>query len=177
MLAEIEAGQFQWKRELEDVHMNVEKRLTEIVGPVGQKLHTGRSAATRCCWTSGWPSGQAAGGLVGGVEEIGGRAGREGRGAAERYCGLPTGHGRQPGPSSAGLRLDVQARFRARPGCAWRVQVSPLERGGPGRRRTTRSAVRGRAGGPPTSFRNSLDAVADRDFVMGALGQPWSWPT
>lgn len=43
VLAEIEAGQFEWKRELEDVHMNVEKRLTEIVGPVGQKLHTGRS--------------------------------------------------------------------------------------------------------------------------------------
>ncbi len=43
VLKEIEEGNFQWKRELEDVHMNVEKRLTEIVGPVGGKLHTGRS--------------------------------------------------------------------------------------------------------------------------------------
>ncbi len=43
VLKEIEEGCFQWKRELEDVHMNVEKRLTEIVGPVGGKLHTGRS--------------------------------------------------------------------------------------------------------------------------------------
>ncbi len=43
VLKEIEEGRFQWKRELEDVHMNVEKRLTEIVGPVGGKLHTGRS--------------------------------------------------------------------------------------------------------------------------------------
>ncbi len=41
--AEIEAGDFEWKAEMEDVHMNVESRLTEIVGPVGGKLHTARS--------------------------------------------------------------------------------------------------------------------------------------
>ncbi len=41
--AEIEAGDFVWKTALEDVHMNIESRLTEIVGDVGKKLHTGRS--------------------------------------------------------------------------------------------------------------------------------------
>lgn len=41
--AEIEAGKFVWKDELEDVHMNIEARLTEVVGDVGKKLHTGRS--------------------------------------------------------------------------------------------------------------------------------------
>lgn len=41
--AEIEDGTFQWKKELEDVHMNIESRLTELVGDVGKKLHTGRS--------------------------------------------------------------------------------------------------------------------------------------
>lgn len=40
---EIEAGQFAWRRDLEDVHMNVEKRLSELVGQVAEKLHTGRS--------------------------------------------------------------------------------------------------------------------------------------
>jgi argininosuccinate lyase len=40
---EIESGNFTWKREREDVHMNIEARLTEICGPVGGKLHTGRS--------------------------------------------------------------------------------------------------------------------------------------
>lgn len=40
---EIESGGFQWKREMEDVHMNIESRLTELVGEVGKKLHTGRS--------------------------------------------------------------------------------------------------------------------------------------
>jgi argininosuccinate lyase len=40
---EIRDGKFQWKLELEDVHMNIEARLTELVGDVGKKLHTGRS--------------------------------------------------------------------------------------------------------------------------------------
>ena len=43
ILEEIERGEFKWKKELEDVHMNIEKRLTDKVGPVGGKLHTGRS--------------------------------------------------------------------------------------------------------------------------------------
>ena len=40
---EIESGAFVWKPALEDVHMNIEARLTEIIGDVGKKLHTGRS--------------------------------------------------------------------------------------------------------------------------------------
>ncbi len=43
VLGEIESGAFIWKRSLEDVHMNIEHRLTELVGDVGKKLHTGRS--------------------------------------------------------------------------------------------------------------------------------------
>ncbi|HET8575860.1 MAG TPA: argininosuccinate lyase [Methylomirabilota bacterium] len=41
--AELEGGTFPFRRELEDIHMNVERRLTELAGPVGGKLHTGRS--------------------------------------------------------------------------------------------------------------------------------------
>ena len=41
--AQIDAGQFPWSDALEDVHMNIEARLTERVGEVGKKLHTGRS--------------------------------------------------------------------------------------------------------------------------------------
>ncbi|HEY92395.1 MAG TPA: argininosuccinate lyase [Dehalococcoidia bacterium] len=40
---EIEQGQFQFKTELEDIHMNIEARLLEKVGEVGGKLHTARS--------------------------------------------------------------------------------------------------------------------------------------
>lgn len=41
--AEIEAGKFQWKTELEDVHMNIEAELTKRIGDAGAKLHTARS--------------------------------------------------------------------------------------------------------------------------------------
>jgi len=41
--AEIAAGEFQWSVELEDVHMNIEARLTDKIGPAGKRLHTGRS--------------------------------------------------------------------------------------------------------------------------------------
>jgi argininosuccinate lyase len=40
---DIAAGQFQFRRELEDVHMNIERALIDRIGDVGRKLHTGRS--------------------------------------------------------------------------------------------------------------------------------------
>ena len=40
---EIEAGDFEWKLDLEDVHLNIEARLTALVGIAGKRLHTGRS--------------------------------------------------------------------------------------------------------------------------------------
>jgi len=41
--SEIAAGKFEWLLDLEDVHLNIEKRLTELVGDAGKRLHTGRS--------------------------------------------------------------------------------------------------------------------------------------
>ncbi len=43
ILADIEAGNFEWKPELEDVHMNIESALTQRIGAPGAKLHTARS--------------------------------------------------------------------------------------------------------------------------------------
>src|SRR5262245_37170607 len=40
---EIARGEFAWSRDLEDVHLNIEKRLTTLVGDAGKRLHTGRS--------------------------------------------------------------------------------------------------------------------------------------
>ena len=40
---EIEAGRFQWSLDDEDVHLNIERRLTALVGDAGKRLHTGRS--------------------------------------------------------------------------------------------------------------------------------------
>jgi argininosuccinate lyase len=41
--ADIEQGRFEWSVSLEDVHMNIEARLTALIGEAGKKLHTGRS--------------------------------------------------------------------------------------------------------------------------------------
>ena len=41
--SEIESGTFTWSLDLEDVHLNIEKRLTDLVGDAGKKLHTARS--------------------------------------------------------------------------------------------------------------------------------------
>ena len=43
ILSEIEAGTFSFKRELEDIHMNVESRLSELIGEAAGRLHTARS--------------------------------------------------------------------------------------------------------------------------------------
>ena len=41
--SEIESGEFTWQLDLEDVHLNIEARLTALVGAAGKRLHTGRS--------------------------------------------------------------------------------------------------------------------------------------
>ncbi len=43
ILADIRAGKFVWSIDEEDVHLNIEKRLTELIGDAGKRLHTGRS--------------------------------------------------------------------------------------------------------------------------------------
>ena len=43
IIVEIESGAFEWKLDLEDVHLNIEARLTQLVGDAGKRLHTGRS--------------------------------------------------------------------------------------------------------------------------------------
>ena len=40
---EIQSGRFEWSLDAEDVHLNIEKRLTALVGDAGKRLHTGRS--------------------------------------------------------------------------------------------------------------------------------------
>ena len=43
IIEEIDSGAFEWSVSREDVHMNIEARLTELVGDAGKRLHTGRS--------------------------------------------------------------------------------------------------------------------------------------
>ena len=48
---EIEAGTFSFSRALEDIHMNIEARLADIVGPAAGRLHTARSRNDQVAWT------------------------------------------------------------------------------------------------------------------------------
>jgi len=48
ILSEIESGKFSFQRALEDIHMNVESRLTELIGPAAGRLHTARSPTSGC---------------------------------------------------------------------------------------------------------------------------------
>ncbi|MCQ9328715.1 argininosuccinate lyase [Pelistega suis] len=43
IIDEINRGELQWQLDLEDVHLNIEKRLVELIGDAGKRLHTGRS--------------------------------------------------------------------------------------------------------------------------------------
>ena len=43
ILSEIESGNFTFSRRLEDIHMNIESRLADLIGPVAGRLHTARS--------------------------------------------------------------------------------------------------------------------------------------
>ncbi|HWL27835.1 MAG TPA: lyase family protein, partial [Burkholderiaceae bacterium] len=43
ILKEIHDGDFTWSLDLEDVHLNIERRLVELIGDAGKRLHTGRS--------------------------------------------------------------------------------------------------------------------------------------
>src|SRR3546814_5055981 len=44
ILADIEGGRFEWSEKLEDVHMNIEARLTERIGDAGKRLYTERKS-------------------------------------------------------------------------------------------------------------------------------------
>src|SRR6266568_880464 len=53
ILGQIEAGEFDFSISLEDIHMNIEARLSAAIGEAGKRLHTGGHATTRWRWISG----------------------------------------------------------------------------------------------------------------------------
>jgi len=172
--AEIEDGRFQWRRDLEDVHMNIESRLTEIVGPVGKKLHTGRSrndqvAADFRVFVSErlqeWDSL-----LVRLIDSLRSQAESHQRTILPGYTHLQPA---QPVTLAHHLLAYVQMARRDSErihDCQQRVRVSPLGAAALGG--TTYAidpeAVASGLGFAET-FENSMDAVSDRDFVLEAL--------
>ncbi|WP_243310331.1 argininosuccinate lyase [Fundidesulfovibrio agrisoli] len=174
ILKDIESGAFVWKDELEDVHMNIEARLTEMIGDAGRKLHTGRSRNDQVCldfrlFVSArlevWSELLAA--LIGVLAD---------RAAEHTRTMLPGYTHMQPAqPVSLGHHLMAYAwmfkrDFERCRDALKRSAVSPL--GAAALAGTTfpldPAAVAGELGLNGT-FNNSLDAVSDRDFALEAL--------
>lgn len=170
---EIESGAFVWKPELEDVHMNIEARLTEIIGESGKKLHTARSrndqigidfrlyVSRRC---DEWK--QALLELCRVLVDLAGK---------NREVILPGFTHMQPAqPVSLAHHLlayanmfkrdverisDAQKRIRVSPlgACALAGAAYPID-----------PAMTAREVGFNEIYANSMDAVSDRDFVLEA---------
>ncbi len=174
VLAEIEAGTFVWREDREDVHMNIEARLTELVGDVGKKLHTGRSRNDQVCLDFRLYVSESLRVWMRLARELGETFVHRAQEHAETL--LPGLTHTQPAqPVSLAQHLLAYAWMFKRDAermaeCERRARVSPLGAAALGG--TTYPfdplfvaddlAMYG-------AFANSMDAVADRDFVMEAL--------
>src|SRR5581483_1810014 len=172
--AEIDAGRFDWKSELEDVHTNIEARLIEHVGEVGKKLHTARSrndqVATdlRLYLRDGIDAVDAATRAL--QEAILAVAEREADSIMPGFTHLQVAQ-----PVTFGHHLlawfEMLARDRERlRGCRTRVNVLPL--GAAALAGTTYPIDRAYTAkllGFDAVAENSIDAVSDRDFAVEFL--------
>ncbi len=174
VLDEIERGEFHWRTELEDVHMNIESRLTEIIGPLGGKLHTGRSRNDQVALDfrlhvsnrlEAW-----SGRLVDLISVFAGRAEEHEQTIMPGYTHLQPA---QPVTLAHHLLAYVQMFKRDHErvvDCRKRVRISPL--GAAALAGTTYDLDSGAVAdelGLSGAFANSLDAVSDRDFVLESL--------
>ncbi len=169
---ELEAGTFPFRPELEDIHFNVERRLTELIGPLGGKLHTGRSRNDQVALDVRLFVKDAIDGVIDGlaayrnalVDQAAGHIGTLMPGYTHLQRAQPVllAHHLLAHEEAA-----VRDAARFRDGLA-RVDVMPL--GSAALAGTAypidREALArdlGFAGGPS---RNSIDAVSDRDFIV-----------
>jgi len=174
---EIESGAFDWKLDLEDVHLNIEARLTQLVGDAGKRLHTGRSRNDQVATDVRlWLRSE--------VDEIGALLIELQRAlidVAERNAGTilpgfthlqvaqPVAFGHhllayvEMFARDAERMLDLRRRINRLPlGSAALAGTSyPLDRA-----RVARTLGMVDETGQPAVCQNSLDAVSDRDFAI-----------
>ena len=174
ILSEIGSGKFKFKRELEDIHMNVESRLAELIGPAAGRLHTARSRNDQVATDFRlWVRDR--------IDDIYALLGDYQLALAEKalkYADVVMPgftHLQTAQPVTFGHHLlayvEMAARDRGRFADAQsRLNDSPLGAAAlagtsfPIDREMTADAL-----GFDGPMRNSLDAVSDRDFVMESL--------
>jgi argininosuccinate lyase len=173
--AEIEAGTFPFSRELEDIHLNIEARLTERIGEAGKRLHTGRSRNDQVAtdfklWTMR-ATREAADGLRALQKVLVKRADEHADWVMPGFTHLQTAQ-----PVTLGHHLLAYVsmferdRVRLISGAleaAWECPLGSAALAGtpyPINREMTAHAL-----GFHGPSHNSLDGVASRDFALGAL--------
>ncbi|MCE2424467.1 MAG: argininosuccinate lyase [Pseudomonadales bacterium] len=169
--AEIERGEFAWDPALEDVHMNIEARLTELVGEAGKKLHTARSRNDQVATDVRLWLRDAIGDIdLGLVQLMRGIVGLASQHTETVMPGLTHLQTAQPVTFAHHLMawFEMARRDRGRfQDCLARANVSPL--GSAALAGTTfpidRAASAGELGFDAPAA-NSLDAVSDRDFAV-----------
>jgi argininosuccinate lyase len=174
ILSEIEAGTFAFKRALEDIHMNVESRLAELIGPAAGRLHTARSRNDQVAtdfrlWVRDCVDGIDAA-LAAYQHALAEKAIEHAATVMPGFTHMQTaqpvtfGHHLlayvEMAARDHGRFADARARLNESPlGAAALAGTSfPIDR-----------AMTAKALGFTRPMANSLDAVADRDFVIETL--------
>jgi argininosuccinate lyase len=174
ILSEIEAGKFDFKRALEDIHMNVEGRLGDLIGPAAGRLHTARSRNDQVAtdfrlWVRD---------AIDGIDTALAAYERALAEKALEHAGTVMPgftHLQTAQPVTFGHHLlayvEMAARDRGRFADARaRLNESPLGAGAlAGTSFPIDRAMTAKALGFARPMANSLDAVADRDFVLETL--------
>jgi argininosuccinate lyase len=174
ILSEIEAGKFSFQRALEDIHMNVESRLTELIGPPAGRLHTARSRNDQVAtdfrlWLRDTIDALDAA-LAAYQMSLAEKALAHAATVMPGFTHLQTAQ-----PVTFGHHLlayvEMAARDRGRFADARkRLNESPLGAGAlAGTSFPLDRTMSARALGFDRPMANSLDAVSDRDFVMETL--------
>jgi len=168
---EIETGEFSWSVELEDVHMNIEARLTDKIGDAGKRLHTGRSRNDQVATDIRLYIREAIAAIVAEVERL--QKGMLELAESHTDTIMPGfTHLQTAQPVTFGHHVMAWFEMLSRDtdrlkDCARRVNVMPL--GAAALAGTTYPIDREyscRLLGFETVAANSLDAVSDRDFAI-----------
>ena len=174
ILSEIEAGRFRFKRALEDIHMNVEARLADTIGPAAGRLHTARSRNDQVATDFKLWVRDA-------IDDLDAALGGYQRALAEKALAHAATvmpgftHLQTAQPVTFGHHLlayvEMTARDRGRFADARRrLNESPLGSAAlAGTSFPIDRAMTAKALGFDRPTANSLDAVSDRDFVLETL--------
>jgi argininosuccinate lyase len=173
--AELDAGEFPFADDDVDIHMAIERRVTELAGPVGGKLHTARSRNDQVATDLMMYTREAARTAIEGVTELMGALVRQAEAHLDAplpgYTHLQRG---QPVYLAHHLLAYVWMLERDRRRLAFVVEAADVMPLGAGALAGTNFATDRRAVAEALAFGsvapNSIDAVADRDFVLDLLG-------